>query len=106
VISGKTRLSDRGGSKAIPEWRELSWVDCAECGERAFAPADEREHVYDGEPVICAECGLVGMTSVDEYGAHVNWVEEDEYALRPSALAAFRRLLDLKPYWKESIDVR
>lgn len=94
VPPGDVRLRDLGGSRPISEWCALTWAQaCDVCdADHPYAPADEREWVYDGEPVVCANCGQTGSTSVDEVGAHIVW--RDAF-LRDSALAGFRRLLKI-----------
>lgn len=93
MTHGDVRLKDLGGRLPISEWRELTWAQsCDDCFGPAFAPADAREAVYDGEPVVCPDCGQVGSTSVDENGAYIVW---RGCALTQAALAGFRRLTGL-----------
>ncbi len=92
------RLRDLGGVRAIPEWRELTWDDCYDCGGVLFGPIDHAEAIYDGEPVVCVDCGEVHGSSVDEDGASIH---DRETRLRPTALAGLRRLLKITPSWPE-----
>jgi hypothetical protein len=91
---GEDKLSELGGMHPIPEWREITWHECESCGgSSCYGPADEDEKLYDGEPVVCAECGYVHQMSVDENGWDVLAHGE---SLRPTALWGFRRLLGVK----------
>ena len=98
------KLSDIGGCLPIPEWVEMTWADCVDCSYVLHGPADEDEKIYDGEPVLCANCGCVHMANVDEGGAYVDasgdMDERWEY-LRKPALAGLRRLLGITPHHVE-----
>lgn len=90
------RLSELGGLRAIPKWHELTWDDCQACGGALFGPINHEEAIYDGEPVVCVDCGEVHESSVDEDGA---FISDREARLRPTALAGLRRLLKITPVW-------
>lgn len=103
---GEVRLSELGGHHHLRQWREIDWGrECADCGAGSpLASADADLRVYDGDPVVCPDCGLLGSSSVDsdDGDAWVTWREEGDSPdrLRPSALAALRRLHGLRPYWR------
>lgn len=84
------RLRELGGTLPIPEWRELTWDVCADCSGSLFGPIDHAEAIYDGEPVVCVDCGEVHGSCVDEAGASIHG---RGVRLRPSALAGLRRLV-------------
>lgn len=83
-------LRDLGGRNAIPEWGEITWLECSECSGTVYGPCDDDEAIYDGEPVVCIECGTVCSASVDEEGA---CLADPHGHLTETALAGFRRLL-------------
>ena len=44
------------------EWREITWADCTECGgDFIVGPGDVDEKLYDGDSLVCVDCG-------DHYG--------------------------------------
>lgn len=87
-------------------WRLLSWTDCGWCGSAPLAPQDPDGGTYDGEPVVCPDCGEVGHVCADEAHCHVVWSDdEDGERLSPMALAAFRRLVGepRADWWREVV---
>ena len=94
------RLRELGGCRPIPEWREVTWAECPECPETMYGPAGADERMWDGEPLVCADCGAVASVGVDEdytdgdaQGRAI--VVDREAKLNENALAGFRRLLRL-----------
>jgi len=58
----------------------ISWDNCPDCGncagleEHSFAGEYADESVYDSQGVYCDECGLKGVTVVDDIcDAYVEW---------------------------------
>lgn len=93
-VDYSVRLRHVAGRRPIAEWRRLSWAECLLCGvAEPYAPADAREAVYDGDTVVCPDCGCVGSVSVDDDGAAIVW--RDDEALTDAAFAGLRRLLRL-----------
>jgi hypothetical protein len=90
------RLSELGGARPIPEWRELSWTSCWRCGGELYGPADEDEVLLLDEPIVCGTCGVVSMLAID-VGTGQGYPAATGRALRWSALAGFRRLLGFGP---------
>ena len=86
-------LRELGGCRPIPEWREVTWVSCPECSETMYGPAGADERLFDGEPLVCAECGAVSTVCVDSETACA--AVDREVNLNENALAGFRRLLRL-----------
>jgi len=80
-------------------WRFVHWAECPDCGTSPMAPCEvEGGGTYDGEPLVCIDCGEVGHVSVSEGEAHEQWAETEEgEKLRPSALAGLRRILGVRP---------
>lgn len=62
------RLRNLGGMRPIPEWIEITWADCVDCGSPLYGPGDEDEKIYDGEPLVCVDCGCVHGMSADPDG--------------------------------------
>lgn len=100
---GEVRLRDlklgelrsfRRFSAVTRHWQEVGWASCPDCGVSPVCPCETDGGTYDGEPLVCLECGEVGSVFADERGCSEVWSEdEDGCKLRPSALAGLRRLL-------------
>jgi hypothetical protein len=87
------RLKDLGGRLHVRDWRPISWAECDMCGGEIVGPVDDAERIYDGEPVVCTDCGEVAASVCDEDGARIG---EPLGSLRPTALAGLRRLLGVR----------
>lgn len=89
------RLRDLG-HHPIREWRDITWSDCVDCGASLFGPADPLLKLFDGDPMVCVECGCVHSMSVDPNGWDVDGSTNMSGSwtyLRPSALAGLRRIV-------------
>lgn len=86
---GELRLRDLGGGEAIPQWCCVSWAHCEECGSELWGPGDADEKLYDGDPLVCPDCGMVHWMQADSDG----WSVAVGEALRETALLGLRRLL-------------
>ena len=99
---GELRSFRRFTPAARRLWCPLWWAECPECGTEVYARTEHLGGIYDGEPLVCLDCGEVGHASVDEGDAHAVW-DNDPCRLRPSALAGLRRLLgwSREDWWME-----
>lgn len=92
-MADTVRIQDLGGDLPIPDWSAISWAECDQgCGSGSPLTTAEDELVFDGEPVVCPDCGAVGRTSVDDGDASVTWSDN---RLSDVAFIDFRRLVGL-----------
>lgn len=75
-------------------WVQAEWATCPDCGTSPLCPTEPTGATYDGEPLVCMDCGEVGSVSADDGGVWEQWSDEESgEKLCPSALAGLRRLL-------------
>lgn len=100
----RIRLSEIDSTIRTREWLCVLWHSCINCGgDLCYGPANAEGKLYDGDPLICAECGMIHYMSVDEDGWEVLASHDIEglwVFLRDSALAAYRRLLKFSKPWE------
>lgn len=85
VPQGDMDLAELSPSGRLAGWETLDWDDACECGAEWYAPPE----VYDGDRVVCRDCGAVGSVSADEDGASVGGPIG---RLTPDALAELLRV--------------
>lgn len=89
-----TKLRELSGRLPIREWRPATWTTCAWCeGSVLFGAIDGDERIHETDHLVCPDCGALHLLGYDEDGPVAELTSELPARLRPSALAAFRRLL-------------
>ena len=57
--------------EAVEDWVVISWAECANCGGEVAGPGDADERLFDGEPLVCTDCGAIHQMNADEDGWQV-----------------------------------